>query len=130
MSRSNPAPQESLDCFVARAPRNDGGAPDAAIPRADKRFLDLPCHKLPRWTIQFNRCPRCNAASGIARGESRNGYARECPNCNVLIFFESESHDEHIKRALKAAHRMRRALIAAEGEKPSTEGTPSYVRTS
>jgi hypothetical protein len=59
----------------------------------------------------------------------QSGYARECPNCNVLIFFESESHDEHIKHALKAAHKMRRAP-AAEGEKPSTQQAPAYVRTS
>jgi hypothetical protein len=48
----------------------------------------------------------------------------------VLIFFESESHDEHIKRALKAAHRMRRALAAAEGEKTSARQAPKYSRIS
>lgn len=48
----------------------------------------------------------------------------------MLMFFESESHDEHIKRALKAAHKTRRLLAEAEDVKPSTKEAPTYVRTS
>jgi DNA-directed RNA polymerase subunit RPC12/RpoP len=76
------------------------------------------------------RCSRCNARFRDRARRLQNGYARECPNCNALIFFESESHDENIKRALKAAHKMRRALAAAEGEKPSPKQAPTYHRTS
>jgi DNA-directed RNA polymerase subunit RPC12/RpoP len=76
------------------------------------------------------RCSRCNANFRDRARRIQNGYARECPNCNVLIFFESESHDQHIKRALKAAHKMRRALAAAEGEKPAAKHAPTYHRTS
>jgi DNA-directed RNA polymerase subunit RPC12/RpoP len=75
------------------------------------------------------RCSRCNANFRDRARRIQNGYARECPNCNVLIFFESESHDQHIKRALKAAHKMRRALAAAEGEKPAVKQSPTYHRT-
>jgi hypothetical protein len=46
----------------------------------------------------------------------------------VLIFFESESHEENIKRALKAAHRMRRLLVEVEDLKPKE--APAYDRTS
>jgi DNA-directed RNA polymerase subunit RPC12/RpoP len=76
------------------------------------------------------RCSRCNANFRDRARRIQNGYARECPNCNVLIFFEGESHDQHIKRALKAAHKMRRALAAAEGEKPAAKQAPTYHRTS
>jgi DNA-directed RNA polymerase subunit RPC12/RpoP len=76
------------------------------------------------------RCSRCNANFRDRARRIQNGYARECPNCNVLIFFEGESHDEHIKRALKAAHKMRRAPAAAEGEKPAAKQAPTYHRTS
>jgi DNA-directed RNA polymerase subunit RPC12/RpoP len=76
------------------------------------------------------RCSRCNARFRDRARRIQSGYARECPNCNVLIFFESESHDEHIKRALKAAHKLRRALATAEGERSSSKQAPSYVRTS
>jgi DNA-directed RNA polymerase subunit RPC12/RpoP len=76
------------------------------------------------------RCSRCNANFRDRARRIQNGYARECPNCNVLIFFEGESHDQHIKRALKAAHKMRRALAAGEGEKPAAKQAPTYHRTS
>jgi hypothetical protein len=76
------------------------------------------------------RCSRCNAVFRDRARRIQNGYARECPGCNALIFFESETHDENIKRALKAAHKLRRALAAAEGAKPSAREAPTYVRTS
>jgi len=76
------------------------------------------------------RCSRCNSTFRDRARRIQNGYARECPNCNVLIFFESESHDEHIKRALKAAHKLRRLLAAAEAEKPSPVQASKYNRTS
>jgi DNA-directed RNA polymerase subunit RPC12/RpoP len=76
------------------------------------------------------RCSRCNSSFRDRARRIQNGYARECPGCNALIFFESESHDEHIKRALKAAHKLRRLLAEAEGAKPSPKQAPAYSRTS
>jgi DNA-directed RNA polymerase subunit RPC12/RpoP len=76
------------------------------------------------------RCSKCHARFRDRARRIQNGYARECPNCNVLIFFEGESHDEHIKGALKAAHKLRRALAAAAGEKPAAQQAPAYHRTS
>jgi phage FluMu protein Com len=77
-------------------------------------------------TIQI-RCPRCKSSFRDRARRIRSGYTRECPRCNVLIFFESESHEENIKRALKAAHRMRRLLAEDEGMKP--KDAPAYDRT-
>ena len=79
-------------------------------------------------TIQI-RCSRCNSSFRDRARRIRSGYTRECPRCNVLIFFESESHDEHIKRALKAAHKMRRLVAEAEDVKPAKEAA-AYDRTS
>jgi predicted nucleic acid-binding Zn-ribbon protein len=76
------------------------------------------------------RCSRCDAVFRDRARRIQNGYARECPGCNALIFFESESHDENIKRALKAAHKLRRALAAEESAKPSPREASTYVRTS
>jgi hypothetical protein len=76
------------------------------------------------------RCPRCNSSFRDRARRIHSGYARECPNCNVLIFFESESHDEHIRRALKAAHKLRRALAQAEAVKPAPKQAPTYDRRS
>ena len=72
------------------------------------------------------RCSRCKSSFRDRAKRIRSGYTRECPRCNVLIFFESESHEENIKRALKAAHRMRRLLAEAEDVKEA----PAYNRTS
>ncbi len=80
-------------------------------------------------TIQI-RCTRCMSSFRDRARRIRSGYTRECPRCNVLIFFESESPDEHIKRALKAAHRMRRALAQADEVRPSPQEAPKYDRTS
>jgi DNA-directed RNA polymerase subunit RPC12/RpoP len=80
-------------------------------------------------TIQI-RCSRCKSSFRDRARRIRSGYTRECPRCNVLIFFESESHDEHIKRALKAAHQMRRELAASEGQKPASKQAAAYLRTS
>ena len=74
------------------------------------------------------RCPRCNSSFRDRARRIRSGYTRECPRCNVLIFFESESHEDNIKRALKAAHRMRRLLAEADEVKP--KDAPAYNRTS
>jgi phage FluMu protein Com len=78
-------------------------------------------------TIQI-RCGRCNSSFRDRARRIRSGYTRECPRCNVLIFFESESHEENIKRALKAAHRMRRLLAETEDVRPKE--VPAYDRTS
>jgi predicted nucleic acid-binding Zn-ribbon protein len=81
-------------------------------------------------TIQI-RCSRCNSNFRDRARRIRSGYTRECPRCNVLIFFESESHEENIKRALKAAHKMRRALAEEEGApKSAPKETPAWDRTS
>ena len=76
------------------------------------------------------RCSRCNAQFRDRARRIQNSYSRECPGCNALIFFESESHDENIKRALKTAHKLRRALAAAEGARPATKQASKYNRTS
>jgi hypothetical protein len=74
------------------------------------------------------RCARCKSSFRDRARRVRSGYTRECPSCNVLIFFESESHEETIKQALKAAHKLRRRLADAEGVKPK-QARP-YIRTS
>jgi len=76
------------------------------------------------------RCSRCNSTFRDRARRVRSGYSRECPGCNALIFFESESHEDNIKRALKEAHKLRRRLAEAEDIKPSPQQAPAYDRTS
>ena len=76
------------------------------------------------------RCTRCK---GVFRDRARRlqpGYSRQCPNCEVIIFFEETSADKHVKTALRAARRLRRELREAEGIKPEAKRGPTYNRTS
>jgi hypothetical protein len=58
------------------------------------------------------------------------GYARQCPNCEVVIFFEESSSDKNVKRALLTARQLRRVLREHDEIKPATRQPPVYDRTS
>ena len=56
------------------------------------------------------RCTRCK---GVFRDRARrlqNGFSRQCPTCEVVLFFDEDSNDSNIKRAMKAARRPHGAL--------------------
>jgi hypothetical protein len=57
------------------------------------------------------------------------GYSTQCPNCEVVIFFEEHVNDPHVQKALLAARNLRRALKALKGVKP-TRSKRTYDRTS
>ena len=56
------------------------------------------------------KCTRCSSTFRDRAGKLRDGYSRECPNCNVLIFFDSESSDASVRKALTEARRVRNLL--------------------
>jgi DNA-directed RNA polymerase subunit RPC12/RpoP len=57
------------------------------------------------------RCTRCRATFRDRARRLQFGYSRQCPNCEVLIFFEEGSSDVNVQAALLAARRLRRALL-------------------
>ena len=60
------------------------------------------------------RCTRCK---GVFRDRARrlqNGFSRQCPSCEVVLFFDEDSHDGNIKRSMRMARRVRAALREAE----------------
>jgi phage FluMu protein Com len=62
------------------------------------------------------RCTRCK---GVFRDRARrlqNGFSRQCPSCEVVLFFDEDSHDANIKRSMRMARRARAALREAEAE--------------
>ena len=61
--------------------------------------------------IRCTRC-RCNFRDRARRLQS--GYSRQCPNCEVIIFFEEGSMDANVQAALSAARKLRRVLKEAE----------------
>jgi hypothetical protein len=60
------------------------------------------------------RCTRCK---GVFRDRARrlqNGYSRQCPSCEVVLFFDEDSPDANIKLAMKSARHIRKALREIE----------------
>jgi hypothetical protein len=47
----------------------------------------------------------------------QSGYSRQCPNCEVIIFFEEDSFNKEVQLAMKEAKKVRRAL-REEVDKP------------
>jgi hypothetical protein len=79
-------------------------------------------------TVQI-RCTRCRSNF---RGRARRlqpGYSKQCPNCEVIIFFEESSSDKNVQEALLAARRLRRVLREADEVKPVEKQAPTYTRT-
>ena len=69
-------------------------------------------------TVQV-RCRRCK---GVFRERARrlqNGYSRQCPTCEVVLFFDEDSHDQSIRRAMKSARQVRAVLREIEAVPPS-----------
>jgi len=53
----------------------------------------------------------------------QSGFSRQCPTCEVVLFFDEDSHDANIKRAMKTARRVRAALRDAEAAGALTRRT-------
>jgi DNA-directed RNA polymerase subunit RPC12/RpoP len=75
-------------------------------------------------------CTRCKSAFRDRARRLQPGYSRQCPNCEVIIFFEETSADKNVQTALLDARRLRRVLRDAEGMKPEAKRAPTYTRTS
>jgi hypothetical protein len=62
------------------------------------------------------KCTRCKSAFRERARRLQNGYSRQCLTCEVVLFFDEESPDANIKRAMRMARRVRRELREAETE--------------
>jgi predicted nucleic acid-binding Zn-ribbon protein len=60
------------------------------------------------------RCTRCKNVFRDRARRLQNGFSRQCPCCEVVLFFDEDSHDANIKRAMKTARRVRATLRDAE----------------
>lgn len=68
-------------------------------------------------------CTRCRNVFRDRARRLQNGYSRQCPCCEVVLFFEETSPDKNIKRAMSAARGVRKALREEE-----MAGPPKAVR--
>lgn len=61
------------------------------------------------------RCTRCKNVFRDRAKRLQNGYSRQCPSCEIVLFFDEDSHDSNIKRAMRTARRARKELRESEG---------------
>jgi DNA-directed RNA polymerase subunit RPC12/RpoP len=80
-------------------------------------------------SVQIN-CTRCKSTFRDRAKRLQPGYARQCPNCEIVIFFEESSSDKNVQKALLSARRLRRVLREQDEIKPTVKPSPVYDRTS
>ena len=63
------------------------------------------------------RCTRCKSKFRDKAGRLRDGYTRQCPTCECMVFFLDGSPNKDIHGALREAERVRKLLRQEEGHK-------------
>lgn len=76
------------------------------------------------------RCTKCKSVFRDRARRVQTGYSRQCPNCEVVIFFEDHSNDPNVKKSLLNARRMRRLLREGETQRVTRKSAPAYDRSS
>ena len=66
-------------------------------------------------TVQIT-CPKCRARFREQARKLIDGFSRECPTCETVIFFNEGSTTLQIKSAMNIASAVRRALRAEAGK--------------
>jgi hypothetical protein len=69
-------------------------------------------------TIQV-RCSRCELKFRDKASRVRDGYSRQCPSCERMLFFIDGSPNRDISRALREAERVRKLLRQEQDHKVS-----------
>src|ERR1700744_3143649 len=78
---------------------------------------------------------KCNRCKSVFRDRARrlqNGYSRQCPSCEIVLFFDEDSQQPNIKSAMRAARLMRKQLreLDAVGAFTGTSGASGSRRYS
>jgi predicted nucleic acid-binding Zn-ribbon protein len=75
---------------------------------------------------------KCNRCKTVFRDRARrlqNGYSRQCPSCEVLLFFDEDSQQPNIKSAMRQARLLRKQLRELEAAGAFTRtSSPSKSR--
>ena len=65
------------------------------------------------------QCSRCKTVFRDNARRLQDGYSRQCPCCEVVLFFAEDSPIPQIKLAMKRARRVRKELNEAAAAKAS-----------
>jgi len=92
-------------------------------------------------TIQV-RCSRCKSKFRDKARRVRDGYSRQCPTCECMVFFQEGSPNKDVDAALREAERVRKLLrqemeqkvaspaasAADDGAMDGAEAAPAHSR--
>jgi predicted nucleic acid-binding Zn-ribbon protein len=70
------------------------------------------------------KCTKCKSSFRDRARRLQNGYSRQCPNCEVILFFEDDSFDKNVQLAMREAKRVRRALREEAEKSFATNDSP------
>lgn len=73
------------------------------------------------------KCTRCKNVFRDRARRLQNGFSRQCPCCEVMLFFDEDSQDPNIKRAMRTARRARRELRELEAASLMSGASSSAV---
>jgi DNA-directed RNA polymerase subunit RPC12/RpoP len=60
------------------------------------------------------KCSRCKNVFRERARRLQNGHSRQCPSCEVIIFFDEDSQAPNVKGAMRQARRIRKELRELE----------------
>lgn len=66
------------------------------------------------------QCTRCKGTFRDRAGRIQDGYTRQCPACEVVLFFAEDSPHPFTKRAMREARKVRKQLREVEAERIAT----------
>jgi hypothetical protein len=74
-------------------------------------------------------CKRCKNVFRDRARRLQNGYSRQCPCCEVMLFFDEDSQQPNIKRVLRTARLLRKEMREREAAGAATgPSSPSRSR--
>ena len=80
-------------------------------------------------TIQI-KCPRCKARFRERARRLTNGFNRQCPGCEKVLFFDEDSAISELKKPMIEAKRLRRLLALDVAETSAKSARFSFGRAS
>jgi predicted nucleic acid-binding Zn-ribbon protein len=77
------------------------------------------------------QCTRCKNVFRDRAGRLQDGYSRQCPSCEVVLFFAEDSPNPQVKLAMKRARRARKEqreaeMVRASAPQPRATSSRSY----
>ena len=74
------------------------------------------------------RCTRCKNVFRERAARLQDGFSRQCPSCEAVIFFNEGTADPNIRRALREAREMNKRIRALEHERLERRAVSSLPR--